>query len=599
MTPQTETTPHNELTLMFFFAADNTLAPSMISQLKAIKDAGFQENTTVVVRYDPNEKGAATRIFEVNSQRKKEFKAEGKVATEIGDGKDPFVRNMKDDEVPRKRPETGRGGPRPLAAAKPLDADQALAEFLELCREKYRAKHYMLFLIGHGMIVANDAFLPDESPKTAITMKQLGDILRGFAGRVEQVGDSFDLVGMHSCSMSAVELAYELKGAEKGTADELKGTPKYMMASEGISFVGTWPYRQLLKKVFNTVDSASGNTLDEKEQGKPEEQREQLELKRLLMKLHFLCLHNSTDFMFSGHSADLSLCNLKNVRSLDVPLASLTKVLKRALEVECGRELILLAHWKSQSYWQENYTDLYDFCRCLHEKCSTEPETNRAGLKTSGVAKPLCRCAENDCDKDGTLRRDVVAACEAVMTAIDPPQERIAGSADSDEMLRPTFEKLVVFSDHFGPTYQYSHGLSIYFPWSRPLDDGIDDGGGEDGNGVLKKYKDYAFTTALGDDAWLNFLELYFKKTMRKRRSVEDGAPDTRPSETQAIGTVSAGSTAPGDSLPIGGGGKPDPALFGGAGCACPSIKNYPLDFEEKSQGARDAYRKRSERQSS
>ena len=30
---------------------------------------------------------------------------------------------------------------------------------------------------------------------------------------------------------------------------------------------------------------------------------------------------------------------------------------------------ILLAHWKSQSYFQENYTDLYDFCFCLSDFC--------------------------------------------------------------------------------------------------------------------------------------------------------------------------------------------------------------------------------------
>ena len=61
----------NEWTLMFFFAGDNSLSPSMISQLKAIKDAGFQKNITVLVRFDPNEKGTPTRIFEVNRERKR------------------------------------------------------------------------------------------------------------------------------------------------------------------------------------------------------------------------------------------------------------------------------------------------------------------------------------------------------------------------------------------------------------------------------------------------------------------------------------------------------------------------------------------------
>jgi len=50
-----------ELTVMFYFASDNPLAPLIISEIKAIKDAGFQEHTNVLVYFDPMEKGARTR----------------------------------------------------------------------------------------------------------------------------------------------------------------------------------------------------------------------------------------------------------------------------------------------------------------------------------------------------------------------------------------------------------------------------------------------------------------------------------------------------------------------------------------------------------
>ena len=569
--PQTESSSDNELTLMFFFAADNTLAASMVSQLKAIKDAGFQKNTTVLVRYDPKEKGAPTRIFDVNCDRKRD---PAEQATHIGDGKDPFVRNLLADIVRLNRPEPaaagspgdgwGRGGG---ATGSALSAEGALVEFLELCRANRPARRYMLFLIGHGMIVANDAFLPDESPDTAITLKQLGAILGDFAGRVKKDGDSFEVVGMHSCSMSAVELAYELRG-----------TANYMMASQGISFVGTWPYRQLLKKIFNTVEDVADNRMRDEE------------ARLLLKKMHFLCLHNSTDFKFAGFSADLCLCSLdpEKVGRLDAPLRGLTRALKQALAVECGKELVLLAHWKSQSYWQENYTDFYDFCRCLSEKC--------------GGGQSLCRCLDKKCDESGALREALAAACAAVMEQLDPAE---AGGAarpgDDAERLRRSFERTVVFSDHYGPTYQYSHGLSIYFPWSRPLDEGGDDGGAADGEGVMRHYKDYAFTTALGEDSWLSFLEMYFEQTRRGRRADEDGRPAAwapTSSGAAAGGAPAAGGGAAGDSLPAGPTGKPDPALFGGAACVCASIKNFPVDFTD-SEGAADAYRDPKERQAS
>jgi len=52
----------NDWTLMFFFASDNPLAPLLVSQLKAIKDAGFQEHTEVLVYFDPMEKGCPTKM---------------------------------------------------------------------------------------------------------------------------------------------------------------------------------------------------------------------------------------------------------------------------------------------------------------------------------------------------------------------------------------------------------------------------------------------------------------------------------------------------------------------------------------------------------
>ncbi len=55
-------------TLMFFLASDNTLSPSTLPQLKAIKAAGHSENAKVVVYFDPNEQGAPTRVFAINEE---------------------------------------------------------------------------------------------------------------------------------------------------------------------------------------------------------------------------------------------------------------------------------------------------------------------------------------------------------------------------------------------------------------------------------------------------------------------------------------------------------------------------------------------------
>src|SRR5215216_5185327 len=151
--------PKNEWTIMIFFAGDPHLSPSMTAQLKALKDAGFQENTTVLVHYDPNEKGVATTTFEINRERKAQIQRQGDKGTRIGDGKDPFVRNLLEDSV--------SGG-----APKSATAVEALRTFLRNGLRDHRAKHYLIFLIGHGVVVANDFFLPDSQPDSAITLQQ-------------------------------------------------------------------------------------------------------------------------------------------------------------------------------------------------------------------------------------------------------------------------------------------------------------------------------------------------------------------------------------------------------------------------------------------
>jgi len=55
-----------EWTLMFYFASDNPLAISVVSQLKAIKAAGFHPEANVVTQFDPYTEGTPTHIFDVN-----------------------------------------------------------------------------------------------------------------------------------------------------------------------------------------------------------------------------------------------------------------------------------------------------------------------------------------------------------------------------------------------------------------------------------------------------------------------------------------------------------------------------------------------------
>jgi hypothetical protein len=500
-------------TLMFFFASDNGLSPSMLSQIKAIKSAGFQRDTNVLVYFDPNEKGAPTRFFEINRDAKR-----GPVRSRIGDCNGPIISslagdNLTSNELTALAGKDSNNFARSMGDSPEFDAGTALDTFLSFCREAYPAEQYMLFLVGHGLVVGQDTFMADENPASAISLETFGKHVRKFSDAIRAESSILELIALHSCSMSAIEVMYQLQG-----------TATYMMASQGISFVGAWPYRELLVKVFNAIEN----------------DRECLIVADLMTSLHYLCLHGSADFMHAGYSADLCLSKLDsgNVRKLNEPIARLTSALTAGLDDRRGRELIQLAHLKSQSYWGELYTDLYDFCWCLNKSC----------------------------DQNDRIQESMRGACQAVMAGLTP---------------KPTTtpEGPVVHSDYFGPDTQYSHGLSIFFPWTRPIEDAIES--------ILPNYSKYAFTTELGTRSWVKFLDLYFEKTKRATRGDEDhdDKVDLSATQQEALNVarfsfdftgVLGHPTHIGDTALMPG--KISPPDAGGISY-CPLIKNFPREL--------------------
>jgi hypothetical protein len=155
-------------------------------------------------------------------------------------------------------------------------------------------------------------------------------------------------------------------------------------------------------------------------------------------------------------------------------------------------------------------------------------------------------------------------------------------------------DNLTTLAAFAGPAFQYSHGHSIFFPWTKPTDRMWE-----------QEYEDYRLNEKTH---WRKFLDVYFKQTMRATREKElekigrQGKP-TLPERSQAkretgsdkldtdqllalIGQIGAhvfagdGSLAkPGPDAPMGSRGPDDPA--GASSCTCPTIKNYPSHVSE------------------
>jgi len=278
----------------------------------------------------------------------------------------------------------------------------------------------------------------------------------------------------------------------------------------------------MLQKIFNAVNAVKKT-------------KKTIQVLDLLKDVHALCFHNTADVIYAGYSSDLCLISLarERVEALTEPIESLTKALIAGLNDDRCKELILLAHWKSQSYYQELYTDLYDFCLCLSESCS-DSKTNTA---------------------QETLR----LACESVMKVLTPE----------------TGEGPILQADFFGADCQHSYGLSIYFPWTRPVEDAYEH--------AVRNYRNYAFVTELCGASWLDFLNAYFEKTLRPKRQIALPAEvSAEVEETLKTVTLRYNPIAFPSSVPINDSavlqGKVSPADASGYG-GYSVIKNYSRDF--------------------
>jgi hypothetical protein len=581
---ETATQP-KEWTLMFYMASDNPLVISIVSQLKALKAAGYHPDVNVIAQFDPYAEGTPTHVFDVNLVNKlKNPKPNIGFASD-----DPHVvRDLIEDKLWRH--ETDRTGKRlirddirDVMKSKKIDNyDPALAPelngstarrpdsrryepdpytcldtFLNFCCEKYPAHRYMLFLLGHGVVVGNDIFLYDEhAEKNSITLREMGDVLNNFKDKIEEQKPKgvFELLSFNSCSVSSLEVAYELKN-----------TANYMLASQGPTFVGSWPYREILMNIFK--DPA---VKDQK-------------AKNLLTDIFDSCLLNSFDFLLAGYSYQMTLCNLAKISDVKAPIEKLAQALIDGLEDKNEEadaaddsnttsnmiaDLIVYAHWKSQSFFQEMYTDVVDFCNCLVKRIE-QINKRLKEIEDPGVS---------DLSKKLNAIWD---ACMEITTTLAKP------AADRD---RWTEERVVVAADCVGPAYQYSNGFSVYFPWTEPSED----------SHILQQYREYKFSEDF-TSSWFDFLKVYFETTRRLSRKDEE-------KDDERIEALVATQLTPDQekeqnlredisSLVYRGEGqlggfalnKSDPRDKTGNDCDCPSFKNYPRDTRARKDRKKQA----------
>lgn len=222
----------------------------------------------------------------------------------------------------------------------------------------------------------------------------------------------------------------------------LRTNVTYLVGSEGYSPNTGWPYKEILKKLSDQIEG-----LDKNEPNVTQPQA----LGRYIAQQY-------RDFygpyISGGISVDQSVLNVKKIDEVKKKMFSLVGALMDDLDEndpysQMKKNALLLAHWDAQSYNGESFVDLHDFCDQL-----------------------IARYEEFQ------VKSNVTAKCVDVRNAIDD---------------------MVIETCIAGNAFQFSYGLSIYFPWAV----------------LSPSYRNLAFPKETG---WLDYLMRYHIATRRESR---------------------------------------------------------------------------------
>lgn len=444
--------------VLIYLAGDNNLSEECVYALNQMRQVCIENHGKrsfeVIVQFDPVGRGNPTRRFQIHKPPSEDDYELGFNTTK-GDDKN----TLEDDEMKTKRRlETDTGSP------------EALLAFLLDSIEEFSADHYMVILAGHGAGSSEGFFLQDDArPLSTIPSSFPVDLLKqvfkdaDLQNVLKTKGSNIDILGFDACMMSTLEISYQLRDID---------ILNLVIGSEGFTLNTGWPYKEILSILSK----------------QPEIRPEHFARKIVDEYIRFY-----RDYYLGGLSVDMSVIRLARIYDLVEEIDELACELKAGLCAESHeavkavkgtknivddgqydnsgckpfQDALILSHWAAQSYNGEQCVDLYDFCRLLRERMQERLRERWPSL----------------------YRR-----CKSLMdmiVPIKPPQDGL--------------ERLVEKSCYTGAAFQYSHGVSIYFPWAD-LD-------------LDPSYEQLDFGE---DSTWLDFLKVYLKATKRKVRRDSD-----------------------------------------------------------------------------
>src|SRR5437660_779837 len=292
----------------------------------------------------------------------------------------------------------------------------------------------MLITFGHGGAVAGQTFLARNKPYSFLTLTDFGQVLARYFGRKDGK-PQLDILACDNCVMNGLETAFEIRNQ----AD-------YMVGSQGLMLAVGWPYQNIVNAVVERPGQDTGEVAG---------------------KILEVCARNLLDFTLMDRSSEQAACDLTKFENKDNiidAVRELVSTLRSGLTFEPKKlgknegELVLrypticdairLARLEAQAFWGETFVDLYDFCERLMWKCDQLVQANAAVLTELGGNIQTSYAPEQFRNTEQIRKlKETALRCEAVLDQV---------------------QRMVTSSYYIGADLQYSHGLSVYFPWTLP-----------------------------------------------------------------------------------------------------------------------------------
>lgn len=455
-----------EWTIMVYMAGDNNLAVDMAYAMEQIKGvAGDGENSpNLFVYYDGNSPSIPTLYCDFSEPGQPRYVRSYMVPDKLVD-------------VPAKENENA--------------ADRrSILNFVDWCLNKVevrgadgeitygrRANRYAMIFSGHSLGFQDKGLFRDETSGRSMKMRDLyftlEDIVsprKELLAKAKQNKILDDHIDRETQILVGQKL--DLLGFDSCVMGMLEVgyqfnyVAKTMIASEGSVPTAGWTYAKILGNLARNTKAGD-------------------DAKVVAGRFVRDFIESQDAYTVGGVSVDLAAWDLSNMGDLTNAFDALAETL-----VMCFSEndiiyrqmerVILQVHWKCQSYMYDQNVDLGDFCELLDREISL--------------------MIEEMAFTDRGILNEVQDRCRDVLDKL---------------------RSVVILSGFSGGEYQYSNGMSVFFPWSLLAYE------------VSKKnYESLWFSKDAVDRSliWSGFLKTYLGKVaMRKIEPLsEDAAPGTK-----------------------------------------------------------------------